>query len=164
MHSVDSFFNDTAAGKCVHLLFKLIVVVLIGAVFFMTYADEADELELTWVDAIYFGVRPNAVDTVHASEGETALSSGSCGCCPSVDLMLCSRFIEVNLTRLSNGSFARAMPRGGAVWQVVTSTSIGYGDITPVSEGGRIFLCFYMLFSTVLTAGILGEFIDVYVF
>jgi hypothetical protein len=38
-----------------------------------------------------------------------------------------------------------------------------YGDITPQTDGGKIFMLFYMLVSTVLVAGILGEFIDLYV-
>jgi voltage-gated potassium channel Kch len=46
---------------------------------------------------------------------------------------------------------------------IVTSTSIGYGDITPASNGGKIFLAFYMLFSTVVTADVLGGAIDIYV-
>jgi len=45
----------------------------------------------------------------------------------------------------------------------VTATSIGYGDITPQSSGGKIFLVAYMLVSTVLVGGLLGEFIDLYV-
>jgi len=38
-----------------------------------------------------------------------------------------------------------------------------YGDITAQTDGGKVFMLFYMLVSTVLVAGILGEFIDLYV-
>lgn len=48
-------------------------------------------------------------------------------------------------------------------WATVTATSIGYGDIVPQTDGGRFFLIFYMLISTVVTAGLLGDFIDLYV-
>jgi len=41
--------------------------------------------------------------------------------------------------------------------------SNSYGDITPATDGARLFLTLYMLASTVVTAGILGDFIDVYV-
>ena len=39
----------------------------------------------------------------------------------------------------------------------------GYGDITPKSNYVRLFLIFYMLFSTILLADILGSAIDLYV-
>jgi len=45
----------------------------------------------------------------------------------------------------------------------VTSTSVGYGDITPQTTGGRIFMIFYMLISTVIVGGVLSEVIDIYV-
>ena len=38
-----------------------------------------------------------------------------------------------------------------------------YGDITPQTAGGKGFMVVYMLASTVLVAGILGQFIDLYV-
>jgi hypothetical protein len=65
------------------------------------HKQEADGLELTWIDALYFGS--------------------------------------------------------------VTATSIGYGDITAQSDGAKIFLCFYMLISTLWMADCLGNFIDLYV-
>jgi len=46
---------------------------------------------------------------------------------------------------------------------VLVSYVARYGDITPQTDGGKIFMLFYMLLSTVLVAGILGEFIDLYV-
>jgi hypothetical protein len=38
-----------------------------------------------------------------------------------------------------------------------------YGDITPQTDGGRIFMIFYMLGSTVIVGGALSEVIDIYV-
>jgi len=43
---------------------------------------------------------------------------------------------------------------------VVTSTSVGYGDITAQSDSGKLFLIFYMFGSTAIVAGILGTLID----
>jgi hypothetical protein len=40
---------------------------------------------------------------------------------------------------------------------------VGYGDITPASDAGRAFLTVYMLVSTVVVGGILGDCIDLYV-
>eukprot|EP00615_Pteridomonas_danica_P000440 CAMPEP_0114366096 /NCGR_PEP_ID=MMETSP0101-20121206/28973_1 /TAXON_ID=38822 ORGANISM="Pteridomonas danica, Strain PT" /NCGR_SAMPLE_ID=MMETSP0101 /ASSEMBLY_ACC=CAM_ASM_000211 /LENGTH=897 /DNA_ID=CAMNT_0001514893 /DNA_START=224 /DNA_END=2914 /DNA_ORIENTATION=+ len=44
----------------------------------------------------------------------------------------------------------------------VTSTSIGYGDITPVSDSFRIFLIFYMLISTVVVGFALSDALEIY--
>ena len=46
---------------------------------------------------------------------------------------------------------------------VVTSTSVGYGDITPTSDGAKLFLIPYMLLSTLIVAHILASYIDLYV-
>jgi len=45
----------------------------------------------------------------------------------------------------------------------VTSTSVGFGDITPQTDWGRGFLIFYMLWSTVVVGGVLGDFIELYI-
>lgn len=41
-------------------------------------------------------------------------------------------------------------------YSVVTVTTVGYGDYTPSSEAGQLFLCAYALFGTVLLARSLG--------
>jgi hypothetical protein len=46
---------------------------------------------------------------------------------------------------------------------VQTSTTVGYGDITMTSTGGKVFMSFYMLFSTVVVGKVLGGFVDLYV-
>lgn len=48
-------------------------------------------------------------------------------------------------------------------WGAVVSTSIGYGDITPSTYAGKLFLTFYMLLSTVVVGQVLGDFISLYV-
>jgi hypothetical protein len=48
-------------------------------------------------------------------------------------------------------------------WATVVSTSVGYGDITPSTYGEKLFLTFYMLFSTVITAQVLSSMISLYV-
>ena len=45
----------------------------------------------------------------------------------------------------------------------VTATSVGFGDIVPQTNGGRIFWSVYMLVSTIVTAVVLSDFIDLYV-
>ena len=46
---------------------------------------------------------------------------------------------------------------------VVTSTSVGYGDLTPVSDHGKLFLVAYMFVSVTTVASIISGFIHVYV-
>jgi hypothetical protein len=101
IEKINSIRTETILGKCISLLFKISLVVFVGAMFFKFHKPEVERLELTWIDALYFGT--------------------------------------------------------------VTATSIGYGDITAQSDGGKIFLCFYMLISTILMADSLGDFIDLYV-
>jgi len=48
-----SFFN-TVPGKCVWLVFKMYVVIFIGAAFMKWDGDESAAQALTWVDAMYF--------------------------------------------------------------------------------------------------------------
>ena len=50
-----------------------------------------------------------------------------------------------------------------AYMATVVSTSIGFGDIVPESDGGRLFMTVYMLVSTVIVGQALSDFIDVYV-
>jgi len=50
-----------------------------------------------------------------------------------------------------------------AYFATVVSSTIGYGDIVPESDSGRIFMSVYMLVSTVIVGKTLSEFIDVYV-
>ena len=45
----------------------------------------------------------------------------------------------------------------------VTVTSVGFGDITPATDGGRLFMIFMMMAGTVWVGGVLGEFLDLYV-
>ena len=45
----------------------------------------------------------------------------------------------------------------------VTATSVGFGDVTPQSKATMWFLVFYMLASTVVVGGALGDFIDLFV-
>lgn len=42
-------------------------------------------------------------------------------------------------------------------WAVVTITSLGYGDIYPVTTGGRIVAIFLMFFGVVLIGAIAGS-------
>ena len=46
---------------------------------------------------------------------------------------------------------------------MVTASSIGYGDIIPASQAGKLFSIFYLLASTVVVAGILGGVIELFV-
>ena len=50
-----------------------------------------------------------------------------------------------------------------AYFATVVSSTIGYGDIVPESDSGRLFMSVYMLVSTVIVGKALSEFIDVYV-
>jgi hypothetical protein len=43
---------------------------------------------------------------------------------------------------------------------VQTSTTVGYGDITMISSGGKIFMGFYMILSTFAVSKVLSDFID----
>lgn len=55
-------------------------------------------------------------------------------------------------------------PADGIWWAWVTMTSVGYGDVVPVSTEGRVFAVILMLvgmgFSAMITAGILAFFIS----
>ena len=48
-------------------------------------------------------------------------------------------------------------------WATVVSTSVGYGDITPSTYGEKLFLTFYMVIATVMTAQVLRSMISLYV-
>jgi len=42
-------------------------------------------------------------------------------------------------------------------WSSVTVTTVGYGDVSPVTDGGKWFSIFYLLIGTVLMAKALGD-------
>ena len=46
---------------------------------------------------------------------------------------------------------------------MVTASSVGYGDIYPVTQTGKFFSIFYLVGSTVIVAGVLGEVIELFV-
>jgi len=44
----------------------------------------------------------------------------------------------------------------------ITVTTVGYGDISPQTESGRVIACFWLLFSVVATARAMGSVVDVF--
>jgi len=88
---------NTLTGQFCFLFFELVVIFVIGAMFFRLHPRD-NTSNLSWVDAFYLAVQ--------------------------------------------------------------TSTTIGYGDITMTSSGGKIFMGFYMVFSTFAAFKILRDFID----
>lgn len=48
-------------------------------------------------------------------------------------------------------------------FSVVTSTTVGYGDLYPETGSAKLFSIFYMLIGTVIVGSILGELMDLYV-
>jgi len=45
----------------------------------------------------------------------------------------------------------------------VTATTVGFGDITPRTSGGKVFIALYIIVTCVWVASVLGQFIDLYV-
>ena len=43
----------------------------------------------------------------------------------------------------------------------ISTTSVGYGDIAPVTDGGKIFCVFYLLIGTLVVASALGDIANV---
>jgi len=93
-------WNNNTPVRCMILISKLYLVILVGTLFFKLHESEADKNNLTWIDSIYFAT--------------------------------------------------------------VVSTSIGYGDVVPVSFGGKLFLVFYMLFGTVLVGTVFAGLMEIF--
>jgi hypothetical protein len=44
----------------------------------------------------------------------------------------------------------------GIYWGLVTGTTVGYGDISPTTDGNKIFCCFFLVFAVITTANALS--------
>jgi potassium channel subfamily K len=42
-------------------------------------------------------------------------------------------------------------------WVVITTTTVGYGDITPVTQAGRVFTCFYIILGVAIFGKVVGD-------
>jgi hypothetical protein len=58
----------------------------------------------------------------------------------------------VVMHRLENISFL-----DGCYWSIVTSTTVGYGDVTPKTQSGRIFASFYCFITVGVMAWAIGQ-------
>ena len=41
-------------------------------------------------------------------------------------------------------------------WGLVTGTTVGYGDVSPTTNGNKIFACFFLVFAVIVTANALS--------
>jgi len=48
-------WQDTTWGRFAIIIFKVYLTIFVGALFFMTFTHEVDELDLSWINALYLG-------------------------------------------------------------------------------------------------------------